>query len=170
MDLLKLEREQTDGVRVGPYRDKLIKVLYPEIYGKLTRIGALLQDMIESEPQMALLQSIQMKMRSELDELCRQEDELIFPLLLQLEQEERKADNCKSFKTVKFHYTQLISMLQQFKALLLQLAGNSEEPGALMLLNDKVADFEALLIKVQINKEQTVFKQFRNCNNGCKAL
>lgn len=171
MDLLiALENEKTNSVRVVPYKDKLIEMLYPELYGKLTRMGALIQDLVETEPKIIPLQSIQMKMRSALDELCRQEEEIIFPLLMQLEQEDRKADSCKPFKTVKYHYTYLVSMLQQFKTLLLQLTGDKKESEVLTILMDKALDFEASLIKVQINKEQTLFKQFRNCNNGCKVL
>jgi hypothetical protein len=170
MDLfIESEYEKSDDIRVAPYKDKLVKLLYPGIYGRLTGIG-LLQNLVETEPKITPLRSILMKMRSELDELCRQEETIIFPLLIRLEQEDKKADSCKPFKIVKYHYTYLISMLQQFKTLLLQLAANSQMAGSLMVLKDMVVDFETLLVKVQINKEQLLFKRFRNCNNGCKAL
>lgn len=164
------EQQSLPVESVGTFLNRLVAEHYPQLYRKLTKIGALLQDLSESEPGIIPLQSIQMKIRSEMDELCRQEEETIFPLLFRLEQEQKKADSCKPFKAVKYHYSYLVSTLQQFKTQLLPLIRERKELLDLMLLKEGIMQFEQSLITVQRDKEQKLFNRFRNCNNGCKTL
>jgi hypothetical protein len=154
---------------VHTFKEELMNDCYPRLFLNLNRIGYLLQD-LKHLPGERLLLSIHQKMTDELTEIYQKEKLYLFPLLLQLEKEHKTSDSCKPFKNVKYHYTYLVSTTQQFKTQLNQAIWEQKELKELHELKDQVQQFEEELIKVQHNKEQKLFKKFRDCSGGCKSL
>jgi iron-sulfur cluster repair protein YtfE (RIC family) len=163
------EIEKLEKHDVHTLTDKLMKSAYPQLFLVLNQIGYLIQD-LKPLLEKSLLLSIHQKMNGELTEIYQKEKQILFPLLLQLEKEKKASDSCKPFKNVKYHYTYLVSTTQQFKTQLNQALWQQKELKELQELKDLVQRFEEELIKVQHNKEQNLFKKFRNCSGGCKSL
>lgn len=158
--------EQSD---VQTFTEELIKNYYPQLFLILNRISYLLQD-LQPLSEKSLLLSIHQKMNEEMTEIYRKEKQVLFPLLLQLEKEHKVSDSCKPFKNVKYHYTYLVSTTQQFKTQLNQAIREQSVLKDLYEIRDQVQLFEQELIKVQKNKEQNLFKKFRDCSGSCKPL
>ncbi|MFA6060119.1 MAG: hypothetical protein WC756_18090 [Taibaiella sp.] len=161
--------EKLEKSDVHTFTENLMESIYPRLFLNLNRIGYLLQD-LKHVPGEDWLISIHQKMNDELTQIYRKEKQVLFPLLLQLEKEHKTSDSCKPFKNVKYHYTYLVSTTQQFKTHLNQAIREYEELKELYELKDQIQQFEEDLIKVQHNKEQNLFKKFRNCSGGCKSL
>jgi hypothetical protein len=83
------EIEKLEKHDVHTLTEKLIKSTYPQLFLILNQIGYLLQD-LKPLLEKSLLLSIHQKMNDELTEIYRKEKQVLFPLLLQLEKEERK--------------------------------------------------------------------------------
>lgn len=157
------------GSDVHIFTEELIGHLYPLLFLNLNRIGYLLQD-LQPLPEKSLLLAIHQKMNEEMTEIYRKEKQVLFPMLLQLEKENKTSDSCKPFKNVKYHYTYLISTTQQFKTQLNQAIREQAALKELNELKDLAQLFEEDLISIQKNKEENLFKKFRDCNGGCKSL
>lgn len=161
--------EKMERPDVHTFTAKLMESAYPQLFLVLNQIGYLLQN-LRPLFEKSLLISIHQKMNDELTEIYRKEKQVLFPLLLQLEKERKTSDSCKPFKNVKYHYTYLVSTTQQFKTQLNQAIWEQKELKELHELKDQVQRFEEDLIKMQHNKEQNLFKKFRDCSGSCKSL
>lgn len=162
------DTENLEQLSVQAFTEELVKNYYPRLFLNLNRIGYALQDhkyLLEED-----LLSIHQKMNDELTEMYRKEKLFLFPLLLRLEEEHKTSDSCKPFKNVKYHYTYLVSTIQQFKTHLNQSIRECGALEELYELKDLVQQFEQDLIKVQHCKEQSLYKKFRSCSNSCKSL
>jgi hypothetical protein len=163
------DTKKTEGPDVYIFTEDLMEHHYPHLFLNLNKIGYLLED-IKSLHEKSLLLSIHQKMNEEMTEIYRKEKQVLFPLLLQLEKEHKTSDSCKPFKNVKYHYTYLISTTQQFKTQLNQAIREQSASKELHELKGQVQLFEEELISVQKDKEQNLFKKFRDCSGGCKSL
>lgn len=163
------DTEKLEESDVHTFTEELMEYYYPSLFLSLNKMGYLLHD-LKPLPEKNLLLSIHQKMNEEMTEIYRKEKQILFPLLLQLEKENKTSDSCKPFKNVKYHYTYLISTTQQFKTQLNQAIREQGTLQELYELKDLVQLFEEELISVQKNKEQNLFKKFRDCNGGCKSL
>lgn len=165
LPLLKLENLKEGPVRT--FTKEFIEVYYPHLFLVLNRIGYKLEA-FSDDGDLPLLQSILKKMNEELDEMFRKEKLVLFPYLERLESEQKKSEGCEPFKSVKGHYTTLLTAVQHFKAVLQE--GN-EEPSGLEALKGSIDVFEQALIKLQYYKEKFLFQPYRECRGGnCKNL
>lgn len=151
------------------FTEELLKNYYPQLFLLLNQVGYRLQE-LKPEMDLGLLQSVHQKMNEELDEIYRKEKLVLFPFLLKLEEEQKTSDSCKPFKNVKYHYTYLVSTTQQFKTLLAPVIKSSGKQKELKELKETLLCFERFLIKIQISKENYLFRKFRNCCASCKSL
>src|SRR6218665_1186659 len=104
---------------VKDFTERLLQHNYPRLFLSLSQIEMILRSLRQGM-DISMLQSVLQKMNEEMNEIYRKEKVLLFPLLLDLEATQRTAESCMPFKNVKYHYTCLVSTIQQFKALLKQ--------------------------------------------------
>ena len=156
------------GLNTKEQTHALLRQIYPHLCQQFsnlsTSISVINGDLNDSHMTTTLL-----KMNEELNALFHDEEEHLYPLLLQLEAEQRKSDSCKPFTTVKTHYLALLKASEQLKRNLLS-AICLRESEVLNEVWEHLRVFIQNLIRVQIHKEKYVLQKFRNCNGNCKSL
>lgn len=146
----------------------LLRQIYPHLCQQFSKLSTSISG-INGELNGPLTSTTLLKMKQELDALFHDEEELLYPFLLQLEAEQRKSDSCKPFTTVKTHYLALLKASEQLKRNLLSVICVRESE-ALKEVWERLRVFIQDLIRVQIHKEKYVLQKFRNCNGNCKSL
>lgn len=146
----------------------LLRQIYPHLSQQFSNLSISVS-VINEEQHGSLMATTLLKMNEELDALFQDEEEHLYPFLLQLEAEQRKSDSCKPFTTVKAHYLALLKASEQLKRNVLS-AICVRESEALKEVWERLRVFIQDLIRVQIHKEKYVLQKFRNCNGNCKSL
>ena len=167
--VIAADAEKLIHLSVKPFTEALLKRFYPQLFLLLNKMDFQIKA-LKPEIDTTLLQAVQAKMNEELDELYRREKLVLFPFLQRLEEEHKLSDSCKPFKNIKYHYTYLVSTLQQFKTLLNQMILEKERIDDVQYLKYASMEFEKSLIAVQQCKERHLFKKFRNCSGSCKTF
>lgn len=98
--------------------------------------------------------------RQELNSMISKEQQLLFPLLLILEQEQRQSD-CAPFKLIKKHVQSLLIHTQSLKQHL------SSDPDSAQA-REQLSRFEMHMTRLQRAKEKYLFNRFKRCNANCK--
>lgn len=98
--------------------------------------------------------------RQELNSMIGKEQQLLFPLLLILEREQRQSD-CAPFKLVKKHVQSLLTHTQTLKH---HLSSDPDSAQAQELLGR----FEVHMTRLQRAKEKYLFNRFKRCSATCK--
>lgn len=170
MDLILSTAEKLNTLNVKSFIDGIAAQYYSDIFSKLNHIQQTIEN-IDDKLDMSLMRPVHTIMEEQADEIFRKEKLVLYPFLLQLEAEGKKSPSCKPFKSVKYHFTYLISTIQQFKTLLRQLRADVLVFGVeLDMLNSEIALLEKQLIEFQNIKERHLFNRFKDCNSqGCKA-
>lgn len=161
---------ETDQLRVMPamqFTETIISWAYPILFGQVNGIGDYMQQLFPGSDE-RICQSLLNKIYSELDDQYRKEKLVLFPFILQLQAENKLAESCKPFKSVKTHYTSMLVLLTEIKEKLragdmIPVTGDIQE-----LLN-LLQDFERNLVAVHVTKDRYLFAPFRSCK-GCKSL
>lgn len=97
-------------------------------------------------------------------ELCIEiEKKELFPLLINLEKNNKKAENCKPFKLVKTHYNSIISNIQVIK----KTIANHIDANILVDLIFLINELEVRITETQKLKDKYYFLKFKNCG-GCQ--
>jgi hypothetical protein len=161
--------EKLEKLGIKAFTDELLKNYYPQLFLLLNQIDHFLQTIV-FDLDVHHLQAVHVKMNGEMEEIYRKEKNMLFPLLLQLDQEHKTSDSCKPFKKVKYHFTYLVSTAQQFKTLLNQFIDDRKKTEELNIIKGILLEFEQAVIRIQACKEKYLFKPFRNCSGSCKLI
>ena len=161
---------ETDQLRVMPaiqFTETVISWVYPVLFGQVSRIGEYMLQLFPGNGE-RLCQSLLNKIYGELDDQYRKEKLVLFPFILQLQAENKLAESCKPFKSVKTHYTSILVLLTEIKD---NLRSGDVIPvtGSIPELVNLLQIFEKDLVAVHVTKDRYLFAPFRNCK-GCKSL
>lgn len=97
-------------------------------------------------------------------ELCIEiEKKELFPLLIHLEKNNKKAENCKPFNLVKTHYKSIINNIQVIK----KTIANYTDANILVDLIFLINELEVRITETQRLKDKYYFLKFKNCG-GCQ--
>lgn len=153
------------GRAVGPFTEELLYHHYPRLSGMLEQAGILLP-VLNSDTDM--LQAAHRRIHEELQDIIRQEQNALFPLLLQLEADRRVLETCTAFTAVRGHYNNLLQALRQLKLQLGELARDLGQDETIRVAGEHIRRFEHELVSLQNTKEQHLYSPFRNCSNHCQ--
>lgn len=136
---------------------KLVSDIYPQYFKLLSHIREELNP-IYNEPFAAILSGIYQKIVFEWDEMFRKEKFFLFPYLVSLKKENKKAESAKAFNYVKPNYTSLLFLLKELKL--------SLNPAKELLLQNyenilqEIEVFEHNITKLQTIKEETIYSKY----------
>ncbi|WP_078831570.1 hypothetical protein [Sediminibacterium ginsengisoli] len=161
---------ETDQLREMPamqFTETVISRVYPVLFGQVSGIGEYMQQLFPGNDE-RIYQSLLNKIYSELDDQYRKEKLVLFPFILQLQAENKLAESCKPFKSVKTHYTSMLVLLTEIRE---NLRAGDVIPvtGSIQELVNLLQVFEKNLVAVHVTKDKYLFAPFRSCK-GCKSL
>jgi|GEM_PF-1131904 len=150
------------------FTDMVIEVVYPmlfeHIYELMERIV-----LLNETGQMEMMQSQLNLVTLALTAMRQKEKAELFPLILQLDLEQRQSGTCKPFKDTKTYYIKLLAFYQELKKSIDTYAQLENADDNLELISDSVYMLEKYIIGVQIMKEKHLFAKYKSCT-GCKSL
>jgi len=150
----------------GALIDELLDDYYPPLFLLINQLHFMLETAAPARTRDRLM-PLQNRMSEEMEALYQKEKKVLFPLLLRLEADGDTSENCQPFKNVKHHFTQLVSVIQQYKHAL----RDTERPQLPDMDAEKILlELEQRLIQLQLHKERFLFKPFRSCSGNCQSI
>ena len=156
------------GATAKEFTDMVIEVVYPMFF---EHIGEL-RDRIRTMSRTNTLQTIQNQLDTvayELGAMQQKEQTELFPLILQLDLEQRQSGTCKPFKDTKGYYVRLLASYQELKKSIAEYCQIEKCDNDSCLVSDSINLLEKYVIGVQIIKEKHLFAKYKSCI-GCKSL
>ncbi len=138
----------------------VIDGVYPSLFNRLTDIVSCVSKFEAGEESSTLTGMVQ-RMNTELEGMYQKEKLVLFPYVLKLKKENKRADSCKPFNNVKAHYKSLMFTLEGAK----KYCHEFVEKAAGFELTEKINSFEKLLVPFQHMKDKSLFSKYKNCGN-----
>lgn len=163
-----LEAEVDFSVLSGRSFSDFSHVMMEEIYPNYFRM---LEDLRTYTRQylvdfdIVFISSCLAKLYSELDEMYRKEKLVLFPFLVKLEQEGKRADSCASFKNTKQHYVAIKHQLDHTIDYLKELPKEDGEFDFVKVLEHALVRFDHDMTYLQSLKDEQYYPKFKNCIN-----
>lgn len=142
----------------------LIEQVYPDYFRMLDDLEAYTKQYL-IDYEIVFISSSLAKLYSELDEMYRKEKLVLFPFLVKLEQENKKADSCSAFKNTKQHYTAIKHQLNQTLDYLKELPREEGEFDFVVVLENSLLGLDKDMTYLQRIKDENYYPKFKNCIN-----
>ncbi len=122
---------------------------------------------LDTDNYTAQLQPLSRKLTIEIEEMFRKERFTLFPLLEQLERENRKLNDCRPLNNIKAHHALLQKIMAELIGFLETTLEEERSSQNLVLLLERANELRNNIDHLQVQKEKYLFNRFVNSPNPC---
>jgi hypothetical protein len=163
-----LSPEVLHGFEIEVFFEILFNQYYPQQFEIFNQSNECIR-MLKHDFEVDMLESSMRKAYNEFDEMIRKEKLVLFPYILKLKAENKKTENCTSFKNTKQHHQTLIKCIETALDTLANTFINDTNSYCIKSLSQNINQLYFNFIELQNIKDKEYFKQYKSCN-GCKSL
>lgn len=162
-----LSVQQLRDLPFESFTQKLFDDWYPNVYEVLKKLELNAAMLLENFSLEGFDTYIK-KISTEFDNLYSKEKLVLFPFLLKLDNENKRADSCSAFKNVKVHHTAMLHAAHSAKEYLNNIFANDSNIETIESVNTLLQDFISTAKELQLIKDKGYYIRFKNCA-GCST-
>ncbi len=167
-DTLLFEPNTLRGKSLADFFSALTEEWYPHFYSVLNNMDDCIRN-LRNDYDLDLVDGSLKKVYTEFDEMYRKEKLVLFPYLLKIQQEGKKAESCAPFNNTKQHFTSAVKYLDSALNGLSNIYINELNRPCVEGMQHSLDNFSSQLKDIQFIKDCHYYAKFKDCN-GCKDL
>jgi hypothetical protein len=150
------------------FTEILLNDFYPFVYSELKKLDEQMH-VLKFDYDVDVLDATIKKIYYEFDAMHRKEKLVLFPFILQLEEDNKKSENCSPFKNTKAHFTTIVSLIVNATKTIEDIFVNNMNQHALDEMNSTLSDLKDSMIDLQSIKDKEFYRHYKSCT-GCSSI
>lgn len=150
------------------FTEILINDFYPFIYSEINKLDEFMT-ILKNDYDVDVLDATIKKIYSEFDAMHRKEKLVLFPFILQLEEANKKSENCTPFKNTKAHFTTIVSLIVNANKIIEDIFVNNANQNILEEMISTLTDLKDSMINLQNIKDKEFYRHYKSCT-GCSSI